>query len=229
VIAHVSPLTWLRSAGALLHRAGGRRRSRGGCCLAAALSFGGCVGAAALVAVTCLGAIVAVVSAGLPGTTAVCSTCVAWSVAPMSCAGVHASQGFGNTPWEHPHTGIDIVCPAGTAVASISTGTLYRLQGSSAPCLFPTGRRGGLGTFAEVVSGSVAVLYGHLAVFAVPNDAVVSAGTVIGYEGDTGCATGPHLHLQVDQGSVPVDPCPYLPPGYPAVHDGARCWGAAPP
>ena len=29
----------------------------------------------------------------------------------MNCPKLYVSQGYGDTPWEHPHTGIDIVCP----------------------------------------------------------------------------------------------------------------------
>jgi murein DD-endopeptidase MepM/ murein hydrolase activator NlpD len=59
----------------------------------------------------------------------------------------------------------------------------------------------------------------------------VTIGQPLGFEGATGCATGDHLHFEILEGGVPVDPCPLLPAGYPDPHDptGLRCWGSALP
>jgi murein DD-endopeptidase MepM/ murein hydrolase activator NlpD len=151
--------------------------------------------------------------------------------APMSCPGLSVSQGFGDTPWEHPHTGIDIVCPSGTRVVAVTAGVFHRERGAPVACLFPAGRRGGLGIYGELDAGSEHFLYGHLEGFAVADGVTVSAGQVLGFEGATGCATGDHLHFEVDVAGKPVDPCPMLPAGYPDPHDptGQRCWGSAQP
>lgn len=150
---------------------------------------------------------------------------------PMACPGLRVSQGYGDTPYEHPHTGIDIVCPAGTPVAAITAGVFRQRHGSLAACLFPSGARGGLGTYGELDAGEATVLYGHLEGFAVPDGMPVTAGTVLGYEGTSGCSTGFHLHFEVHFAGRVTNPCPYLPQGYPAAHDSgdARCWGSAPP
>ena len=38
----------------------------------------------------------------------------------------------------------------------------------------------------------------------------VKAGDVIGYEGESGRSTGPHLHYEVRIYNTPVNPWPYL-------------------
>lgn len=40
--------------------------------------------------------------------------------------------------------------------------------------------------------------------------AIVKKGDILGYMGRTGYATGAHLHFQVEENGVPVDPLPYL-------------------
>lgn len=150
---------------------------------------------------------------------------------PMQCADLQVSQGFGDTPYEHPHTGIDIVCPGGTPVVAIASGVFHQRTGAPWACAFPTGARGGLGTYGELDVGDSQILYGHLQGFALPDGTPVTVGTVLGFEGTSGCSTGFHLHFEVHVAGRVTNPCPFLPQGYPAAHDttGARCWGAAPP
>jgi murein DD-endopeptidase MepM/ murein hydrolase activator NlpD len=149
----------------------------------------------------------------------------------MSCPGLFVSQGFGNTPWEHPHAGIDIVCPAGTRVIAVTAGTFHHDEGGRVACAFPVGRYGGLGTYGELDTAGATFLYGHLQGFVAADGARVVAGQLLGYEGSTGCATGAHLHFEVRIARRPVDPCLMLPAGYPDPHDptGLRCWGSALP
>ena len=42
---------------------------------------------------------------------------------------------------------------------------------------------------------------------------MVSQGQVIGVTGSTGISSGPHLHYEITEGGVRVDPLNYL-PGY---------------
>lgn len=153
------------------------------------------------------------------------------SLAPIACNGLQVSQGYGDTPAEHPHTGIDLVCPAGTPVVAVVGGVFRQRSGGDAPCAFPVGARGGLGMYAEVDAGEVEYLYGHLEGFGLGDNAAVAPGTVIGFEGSSGCSTGFHLHFEVRVAGRVTNPCAFLPQGYPAVHDaaGVRCWGSAPP
>lgn len=51
-------------------------------------------------------------------------------------------------------------------------------------------------------------VYAHLSRFAkgIKNGATVARGQVIGYVGETGWATGPHLHYEVRVNDVAADP-----------------------
>ena len=219
-------------------RAGKRSRS---CCLTSCAGCAGCAIAAGILALAAGTALVAatasIVTGGGPydcrGAAArTCVSAVGASVgAPMNCPGLSVSQGFGDTPWEHPHTGIDIVCPPTTLVVAVAAGVFHRDRGSQSPCVYPIGRTGGLGSYGELDAGGETFLYGHLGGFVAADGARVVAGQPLGFEGATGCATGPHLHFEVISGGRPVDPCPLLPAGYPAAHDssGLRCWGSVPP
>jgi murein DD-endopeptidase MepM/ murein hydrolase activator NlpD len=191
---------------------------------------GGCGGACLFVCVVGLAIVAALVSAlaaTVPGVSLPAATV---AVAPIRCPGLHASQGFGDTPWEHPHTGIDVVCPAGTIVVAVQRGVFHRRYGAG-QCVYPSGASGGLGTFGEVDAGDLQYLYGHLEAFAAADGAFVAAGTPIGFEGSTGCSSGYHLHFEVHVAGAVANPCPFLPAGYPSEHDssGLRCWGAVPP
>ncbi|MGF1576088.1 MAG: M23 family metallopeptidase [Cyanophyceae cyanobacterium] len=65
-------------------------------------------------------------------------------------------------------------------------------------------------------------LYAHLSQIQVQEGAQIAAGTVIGLAGDTGCATGSHLHFEVRRlGSVPLDP-------YGWWGEGADPWTGSP-
>lgn len=210
---------------ALSRRSGGRRTAGCGCAAVAACAL-------AMASIALLASFVTVTTpldaSQLPdereGSRGV-------DVVPMTCPGFQVSQGYGDTPYEHPHTGVDLVCPAGTPVAAVADGVFHQRQGGSVPCVFPAGARGGLGTYGELDVGDVQFLYGHLEAFAVADGTAIPAGTVLGFEGTSGCSTGFHLHFEVHVAGRLTNPCPFLPQGYPAAHDpaGARCWGAAPP
>jgi len=125
--------------------------------------------------------------------------------------GARVSQPFGCTslalepfdPWcptLHIHTGIDLAAPLGSAVYSATAGRV--IAGYDAF---------GAGDYIKVVLDPHAwILYGHLSAFRVASGDLVAPGQLIGLVGETGLATGPHVHLQVDVDRAPVDPAWFL-------------------
>jgi murein DD-endopeptidase MepM/ murein hydrolase activator NlpD len=98
------------------------------------------------------------------------------------------------------HTGIDIDAPYGTPVRAAADGDV-------------SGASMGAGYGREVVldhGHEVRTVYGHLSAIAVVPGQRVTRGQVIGYVGESGRATGPHLHYEVRVHNVPVNPYKYL-------------------
>jgi hypothetical protein len=116
---------------------------------------------------------------------------------PSTLQGEPAAHGYA-----HFHTGIDLACPSGTPVREIGAPGLLTL--TPAP-------GGGFGNNAVVEvrttsGGHWFVRYGHLDAFApgLRSGQAVKPGDLLGYEGCTGYCTGPHLHVEVDSGSLSV-------------------------
>jgi murein DD-endopeptidase MepM/ murein hydrolase activator NlpD len=98
------------------------------------------------------------------------------------------------------HPGIDIEAPYGTPVRAAADGDV-------------TGQTFGAGYGRQIVldhGHDVVTLYGHLSAMAVVPGQHVTRGEVIGYVGQSGRATGPHLHYEVRVHKVPVNPHKYL-------------------
>jgi murein DD-endopeptidase MepM/ murein hydrolase activator NlpD len=98
------------------------------------------------------------------------------------------------------HPGIDLEAPYGTPVRAAADGDV-------------TGQNMGAGYGRHVVldhGHDLITLYGHLSSIAVVPGQHVTCGQVIGYVGQTGRATGPHLHYEVRIHRVPVNPHKYL-------------------
>ena len=98
------------------------------------------------------------------------------------------------------HSGIDIDAPYGSPVRAAADGEV-------------TGASMGAGYGRQIVldhGHDVLTLYGHLSAMAVVPGQHVTRGQVIGYVGQSGRATGPHLHYEVRVHKVPVNPHKYL-------------------
>ena len=70
---------------------------------------------------------------------------------------------------------------------------------------------GGYGNRVEISHGDgTSTLYGHMLTITVSVGQTVNQGDIIGYVGCTGYSTGTHLHFEIKQDGVQVDPMPYL-------------------
>lgn len=103
------------------------------------------------------------------------------------------------------HNGVDYGAPTGTPLYAARAGTVM----SSGP-------NGGFGNFVLLGHGDIAgryatTGYAHLSRIVVSPGQRVSRGQLIGYVGNTGLSTTPHLHLEVRLDGVPVDPLLYIP------------------
>jgi murein DD-endopeptidase MepM/ murein hydrolase activator NlpD len=96
------------------------------------------------------------------------------------------------------HTGVDLTAPIGTPVVAASPGTVQFVGSDS-----------GYGKHVVVRhAGGYTSYYAHLSAFAsgLRVGAKVSAGQLLGAVGQTGVATGPHLHFEVRRNNQPTDP-----------------------
>ncbi len=136
-----------------------------------------------------------------------------WPFSDAFMAGCAAKQGalgniwcvtqyFGNTSFStaNPqiyngsgHNAIDIGVPTGTPVEASLAGTVMDTGNTdSVPGCYSFGK-----WVVIKHSNGLATLYAHLSSIQVSAGQSVSTGSVIGYSGMTGYATGPHLHFGV--------------------------------
>lgn len=110
---------------------------------------------------------------------------------------VYVTQQFGRTSASGrlyksgTHDGIDLRASIGTPVRAALTGTVLQVNhGAVRNCQY--------GKWVIVKHGNgLATLYAHLSDINVAAGQTVASGSIIGYAGDTGYATGPHLHFTV--------------------------------
>jgi murein DD-endopeptidase MepM/ murein hydrolase activator NlpD len=90
-------------------------------------------------------------------------------------------------PGGRSHTGVDMLAPIGTPLVAIESGTIWSPNWHYA---------GGLGLYIDGDSGD-RWYYAHLSGYAagIADGTRVGAGQLVGFVGDTGNASVPHLHL----------------------------------
>jgi murein DD-endopeptidase MepM/ murein hydrolase activator NlpD len=98
------------------------------------------------------------------------------------------------------HRGVDISSDIGTRIIAPADGVVQYAD-----------MMNGYGRTVMVDHGNgVSTLYGHLSGFAVSQGQQVHRGDTLGYVGQSGRSTGPHLHYEVRILNTPVNPHKYL-------------------
>lgn len=109
--------------------------------------------------------------------------------------------------WGTIHRGIDMSKPTGTPIHAVGSGTVVAAGWNYTNY--------GISVMIKMDSGGVYSHYAHMSKSAVSKGQHVNANQIIGYVGETGDATGPHLHFEIHQGSInwnhsQINPAPWL-------------------
>lgn len=98
------------------------------------------------------------------------------------------------------HSGVDIGTAFGTPVEAAADGVVAEVAS-----------RGGYGRVVIIDHGfGISTWYAHLSAYNAHEGMQVKRGDIIGYVGQSGRATAPHLHYEVRLGNTPVNPWRYL-------------------
>ncbi len=98
------------------------------------------------------------------------------------------------------HLGIDFSASKGTEVYAINNGTVREAEDDPI-----------YGNMVAIDHGAgIFSLYMHLDQIKAKVGQTVKAGQILGTVGDTGYATGPHLHLSIKIGAISVDPVKFI-------------------
>ncbi len=128
------------------------------------------------------------------------------------CPGARITQRYGENPGAYAayglpyHMGVDFACPVGTPIYAVADG------------ITENGNQGNAGFGAYVclhMANGWHVYTGHLSRYASIGTRV-KAGDVIGWSGNTGNSTGPHMHLEIRPDGTrlgAIDPLPLLEEG----------------
>jgi murein DD-endopeptidase MepM/ murein hydrolase activator NlpD len=101
-----------------------------------------------------------------------------------------------------PHEGIDVTAPMGSPIEAPAAGTVI-----------DAGWETGYGNTVTIDHGyGLVTKYAHASKLLVRKGEHVSRGQRIALVGNTGLATGPHLHYEVHVNGRPVDPLKYVLP-----------------
>lgn len=94
------------------------------------------------------------------------------------------------------HVALDFGVPVGTPVKATLDGRV----------VYAGWNDQGYGNLVIIENGPYRVYFAHLSKIPVKVGEKVTAGTIIGYSGNTGNSTGPHLHYEVRKNGYAIDP-----------------------
>jgi len=107
------------------------------------------------------------------------------------------------------HYGIDLAANTGTPIYAPANGTIETVFNMNRTC--------GNGIIIKHPSGYM-TQYCHLSKVSVSRGESVPAGCLIGYTGNTGLSTGPHLHYAVKKDGYAINPRNFIEPGHRMCH-----------
>jgi murein DD-endopeptidase MepM/ murein hydrolase activator NlpD len=113
-----------------------------------------------------------------------------------------------------PHNGVDFAAPAGTPIYASASGVV-KTAGDSGPC----------GNMVQIQhANGLTSSYCHMSRFAagIHPGQHVDQRQLLGYVGQTGRATGPHLHFAIKRGDVFLDPLAFKLDGVRVLPAGMR-------
>lgn len=117
------------------------------------------------------------------------------------------TQYFGENPKDYPktngHNGVDFGVPLDTRITAAADGLVTAAEWDTT----------GYGNHIRIQGAEALYIYAHLSKYAVTRDQKVKAGDIIGWSGNTGWSTGPHLHFEARSGSsikTCFDPYPFF-------------------
>jgi murein DD-endopeptidase MepM/ murein hydrolase activator NlpD len=99
------------------------------------------------------------------------------------------------------HAGIDWFLPKGTAIRAAADGTVVAARDWMSTCTGSDSKVQKEVAIKHTVSGQngyyeqFVTYYAHLSSYVVTNGQAVTKGQLLGYSGNTGCSTAPHLHF----------------------------------
>lgn len=113
---------------------------------------------------------------------------------------IRITSRYGETDFMHPngHTGIDIALNEGTPLRSVMDGVVEKIVDYGPHNI-------GKGIIVKFEDGTTGI-YGHLSEVTAKQGELLHAGEIIGFSGNTGRSTGPHLHFGLKENGEFVDP-----------------------
>ncbi len=112
---------------------------------------------------------------------------------------IYVTQSFGKTEAgkrlyaNGTHNGVDFRAPIGTPVKALADGVVAGIGDTDIQCPGVS-----FGRFVLIkYNNGLASTFGHLSLIKVNTGDKVSRGEIVGYSGNTGYSTGPHLHLSI--------------------------------
>jgi len=118
----------------------------------------------------------------------------------MPISGASFTSGYGMR-WGRMHWGNDFGTATGTPLRAMSRGTVTF-----------AGSNGNMGNLVRITYwDGTESFYAHMSRFSSSPGDEVMPGEIVGYSGNTGRSTGPHLHLEIHpEGAGAVNPAPWL-------------------